>query len=107
MDAAGVAHFGQLMHDSQLLNEYLAPPGLSPSSVLTSERPRPAFNSNTRKPHCLLASVLRASSARHSPAGEVILLNSLKCDISRMLELIDARDSHGLCHFVQAAKTSW
>ena len=39
MDAAGVAHFGQLMHDSQLLNEYLAPPGLSPSSVLTSERP--------------------------------------------------------------------
>ena len=42
MDAAGVAHFGQLMHDSQLLNEYLAPPGLSPSSVLTSERPRPA-----------------------------------------------------------------
>ena len=42
MDAAGVAHFGQLMHDSQLLNEYLAPPGLSPSSVLTSERPTPA-----------------------------------------------------------------
>ena len=104
MDAAGVAHFGQLMHDSQLLNEYLAPPGLSPSSVLTSERPRARL---TRKPHCLLVSVLWASSERHLPAGEVILLNSLKCDISRMLELIDARDSHGLCHFVQAAMTSW